>query len=214
MCSSDLVYFNHGVPYLGYQGVLRWGLRAIEWANCSLASHVVSVSKDMIACLQGVNPRIKPRLILNGSACGIDLDVWNRTRYQGFAWRRTNQIGADDIVVVFVGRPKKRKGFQHALRLWVDYFQDARYKLVLCGGRAEDVLRFLPVVPPNVICLGFVNNVAEVLSNANALILPSLHEGLAYVLLEAMACKCVVICNDIEGVRCLIKDKEIGRAHV
>lgn len=204
------VYFNHGVPFVGYKGVLRWGLRVLEQANCRLASHVVSVSRDMAKLLQRVSARAQPRLILNGSACGIDLEVWNRARYRGSVWRQSNQIGADDIVVAFVGRPEKRKGFEHVLRLWRDYLPESRYKLVLCGAGQDDVLRFLPTVLPNLICLGFVDNVAEVLSHADAIILPSLHEGLSYAVLEAMACKCVVIANDIEGVRCLIQDKVNG----
>ncbi len=204
------VYYNHGVAYLAYKGVLRWGLRALERSNCRLASRVISVSQDMIGPLQELNPCAQPRLILNGSACGIDLEAWSRIRYRGSAWRQSNQIGADDIAVVFAGRPEKRKGFQHLLRLWTNYFPDPRYKLVLCGASSGDVLRFLPAVPLNVICLGFVENVAEVLCSADALILPSLHEGLSYAVLEAMACKCVVVANDIEGVRCLIQDKVNG----
>ncbi|MSQ45344.1 MAG: glycosyltransferase [Nitrosomonadaceae bacterium] len=204
------VYFNHGVPCLGYKGVLSWGLRALERVNCRLASHVLSVSQDMVKHLASLHQSAQPRLILNGSACGIDLEVWDRARYRGSAWRESNQIGADDIVVAFVGRPERRKGFSRALRLWADYFPDPRYKLVLCGGGSDDVLRFVPAVPLNVICLGFVSNVAEVLSNADALILPSLHEGLPYAILEAMACKCIVIANDIEGVRSIIQDKVNG----
>lgn len=204
------VYFNHGIPYLGYNGVLRWMLQVIEWANCRLAKQVISVSQDMVEYLHVLNPHAQPRLILNGSACGIDLEIWDRSRYRDCGWRQSNQISPDDVVVVFVGRPEKRKGFQHVLRLWIDYFQESQYKLVLCGADQDDVLRFLPTVPPNLICLGFVGNIPEVLSHADALILPSLHEGFSYAVLEAMACGCVVVVNDIAGVRYLIRDMVNG----
>ncbi|MCY7272602.1 MAG: hypothetical protein LH702_02350, partial [Phormidesmis sp. CAN_BIN44] len=38
------IYQNHGLPYLGYQGVLRYALRLLEVINIRLATHVLLVS--------------------------------------------------------------------------------------------------------------------------------------------------------------------------
>jgi glycosyltransferase involved in cell wall biosynthesis len=72
------------------------------------------------------------------------------------------------------------------------------------------VLKVLPVLPANVLCLGFVNNVPEVLACADLLILPSLHEGLSYASMEAQASGVVVVANYISGIRCLIEDGVSG----
>ena len=199
------VYFNHGVPYVGYTGVVRWLLILLEVVNCKLASSVVTVSDDMINLLMEIMPNIRPKLIMNGSACGIDLNLYNRNLYEKSLWRSRNLISNDDTVVAFVGRPERRKGFEKALHIWTNFLKEARFKLVLCGATQSDVLSYLPAIPSNVICLGFVDNIPEVLSNVDGLLLPSLHEGLSYAVLEAMACGCPIIANDIPGVRSLVE---------
>jgi len=204
------IYFNHGVPYVGYRGVLRSLLRIFEVFNCALSTRVVTVSPDMAELLLDVQQGVQPTMILNGSPCGIDLDLYDSDLFKGSKWRYENKIEENDAVVVYIGRPEKRKGFEHVLQLWNEYLIEPRYKLVICGASSVDVLKHLPVIPSNIICLGFVNNIPEVLFNADMLILPSLHEGLSYAVLEAMASNCVVIANDIEGVRHLIDDGKNG----
>jgi len=200
------IYFNHGVPFVGYTGMMRLFLRLFEKFNCAVSNRVVTVSPDMVELLRGVQRNIQPTIILNGSPCGLDLDNYNRDLYKDSTWRETHKIKEDDVVVVFIGRPEKRKGFEYALKLWTEYMTGSKYKLIICGANSVDVLKYLPSVAENIICLGFVNNIPEILSNADILIQPSLHEGLSYAVLEAMASNCVVIANDIEGVRNLINN--------
>jgi N,N'-diacetylbacillosaminyl-diphospho-undecaprenol alpha-1,3-N-acetylgalactosaminyltransferase len=205
------IYFNHGVPYIGYKGILRWILRTLEWLNMKFSTHVLTVSSDMVILLKKINPKESPVLILNGSAAGIDLEKLDSSQYKNDSWRESIQLQKTDVIVLFIGRPEKRKGFECALRLWAEHFQqDLKYKLVLCGPTLTDVLRFLPSAPSNMRCLGFVKNIPEILSNADALILPSYHEGLPYAVLEAMAAKCVVMGNNTEGIRSLIQHQKNG----
>lgn len=204
------VYFNHGVPFVGYSGFLRGLLRLLEIINCTLATEIVTVSSDMKNLLLSVKPLAKVSLIAKGSACGIDLATYNASLYADSTFRRDNGILKEDIAMVFIGRPEKRKGFELVLRLWRDHVKDASIKLILCGPEQSDVLKVLTRVPPNVICMGFVNNIPEVLSNVQCLILPSLHEGLSYAVLEAMACNCLVLANDIDGIRNLVRNGHNG----
>ncbi len=204
------VYFNHGVPYAGYHGLLRFLLRTLERWNSALATRVVTVSFDMQALLDDVSPRIKPKIIQNGSASGIDLHAFSPKRHCRSAWRQAHGLQEEDLVVVYVGRPEKRKGFELVLQLWVHHFRDACIKLVLCGPGPSDVKKCLSYVPSNVISLGFVDNVPEVLSSSDLMILPSLHEGLSYACLEAQAAGAVVIANDISGIRCVIENGITG----
>lgn len=204
------VYFNHGVPYVGYGGILRWLLRALERCNSALATHVVTVSQDMVLLLQDVSPGIKAQVIQNGSASGIDLQACPPGRYSRADWRKGHGLRDEDLVVVYVGRPERRKGFEFVLRLWVDHLRESHFKLVLCGSGQSDVRKYLGAVPSNVICLGFVNNVSEVLACSDLLILPSLHEGLSYACLEAQVSGAVVIANDIYGIRCVVDSGVTG----
>jgi len=200
------VYFNHGVPYVGYEGLLRWFLWMLERLNCSLASKVVTVSSDMKELLQNVSPGADLQLISNGSACGIDLFALTSGCYCRADWRQVHGLSEDDFVSVYVGRPERRKGFELVLQLWANNFREGRFKLVLCGPAQADVLKVLPMLPANVMCLGFVNNVPEVVACSDLLIVPSQHEGLSYAVMEAQASGTVVVANSITGIRCLIKD--------
>ena len=113
-------------------------------------------------------------------------------------------------MLVYVGRPHKRKGFEIVLRIWSEYIHELHINLVLCGPSINDVQKYLSFVPPNVITLGFVNNIPEVLSGSDALLLPSYHEGLSYACLESHALGMLVIANDIPGIGDMINNGVTG----
>ncbi|MDA1332503.1 MAG: glycosyltransferase [Proteobacteria bacterium] len=204
------VYFNHGVPYPAYTGPTRWLLRALEYCNLLLSTRVVTVSKDMVDLLNTFASGINPSLINEGSACGVDLGNYAVDLCGKPEWCKRHGLHVQDLIVVYIGRAEKRKGFDFILRLFVDQISNAHIKLVLCGPSIEDVSRVLHEVPHNIIPLGFVNDVPEVLAYANVLLLPSLHEGLSYAVIEAQAAGTLVVANNIPGLRCIIEDGVTG----
>ncbi len=204
------VYFNHGVPYIAYRGPTRWALHVLEHLNLAFSTRVVTVSRDMVSLLQDMNPKAKVDLIDVGSACGIDISVFNPRRYDHAKWRSSLGIKNEELVVVFIGRPERRKGFSVLLSLWASNFQTSNARLVLVGPDMGDVQKYLSSVPTNIIALGFVNNVAEVLASSDVLIHPSLHEGFSYACLEAQASKLLVLANDIVGIRSLVTNGVTG----
>ena len=204
------LYYNHGVPFVGYRGFLRRFLRLIERINCSLATEIVTVSLEMKDLILSVKPLTNVSIIASGSACGIDLERHRASLYSDSSFRKDYGILEEDIVVVFIGRPERRKGFDLSLRMWRDHVKDPSIKLILCGAQQSDALKILKKIPPNIICMGFVKNLPEVLSKADCLILPSLHEGLSYAVMEAMASGCLVIANEIAGIRNLVHNRNSG----
>ena len=198
------IYFNHGVPYIGYSGLLKFCLLTLEKINLRLSTKVLSVSADMVNLLKEINETRLINIVHNGSACGIDLSLFSSNRYSQSTFRHENNLADNDLLVVYVGRPVKRKGFELALKLWTQYFSDAKYKLVLCGPTELNVMNFLGFLPNNVIPLGLTDQVPQILAESDILILPSLHEGLSYAILESMASKCLVIANYIPGVSNLV----------
>ncbi len=204
------VYFNHGLPFLGYRGLLRIILMTIEKFNSHFSSRIITVSSDMSDNLKLLCKRSNVSLIAFGSASGIDFSKFNRENFLRSSFRNINQIDDSNFVAAYIGRPEKRKGFHVVLKLWANYFSSKTYKLVLCGPSELKVQECLGLIPANVLPMGFVTNIPEVLSAVDCLILPSYHEGLSYVVLEAMASGCIVIANDIPGVRDLVEHEVTG----
>jgi glycosyltransferase involved in cell wall biosynthesis len=207
---KNIIYFNHGVPYIGHSGLTAKILKLIESINCLLATEIITVSMDMAEELKQISSK-NIRLIHNGSACGIDLYEYSRKNHSNNSFRKKLNIDTKDIVFVYIGRPERRKGYNFLINLWANiFFNRIDHKLLICGSDYNELKKNLDDVPSNIIPLGFVKNIPEVLSNSDCLIHPSLHEGLSYALLEAMACECLVIANTIPGVRNLIKNQING----
>jgi glycosyltransferase involved in cell wall biosynthesis len=205
-----VVYFNHGVAFIGYKFLFKLILKYIEKLNIFLANETITVSTDMkYALLQLTKKDIN--IINQGSCCGLDLNEFSRKKYLGSRFRDQNNIKKTDTLIVFIGRPKARKGFNTVINLWNRKFKNQEnFKLIMCGSSKLDAQKIISDVPKNMVFMGFTNNIAEILCSAEILLIPSLHEGLSYACLEAMASGCAVIASDIPGVKCLINNNESG----
>tara|TARA_B110000977_G_scaffold69336_1_gene94157 strand:+ start:971 stop:2062 length:1092 start_codon:yes stop_codon:yes gene_type:complete len=207
---NNIIYFNHGVPHLGHSGLTAKALKIIESINCLLATEIITVSDDMVEELRKLTSK-KITLINHGSACGIDLQDYSRKNHTNISFRKRLNIDSKDTVFVYIGRPERRKGYNFLINLWANhFFNKMNYRLLLCGSSYNELKENLNEVPSNIIPLGFVQNIPEVLSNSDCLILPSLHEGLSYAILEAMACECITISNQIPGIRTLMENQLCG----
>ncbi len=203
------IYFNHGVPYKSYKGLFRFMLLFLEFLNCNLSSQILTVSDQMRKILLNISNK-KVEIINNGSACGIDLKNISKIKLNSSFKRKLN-VKNNDFVVLYVGRPVERKGFKFLLNLWCKHFIKCKnIKLLLCGCSKGDVIKEINELPGNIISLGFVEKIEEIYLSSDLLILPSMHEGFPYAVLEALASKCVVIGNNIEGINSIIEHNHNG----
>jgi glycosyltransferase involved in cell wall biosynthesis len=190
---KKIIYFNHGVPYLGYNGILRVLLYSIEYLNIILSDITITVSKSMKKKLDLIKPNTY--LIHNGSACGLDL---NKKTIQAKVNKKK------EIVVSYIGRLKNRKGIK-VLKQILEFFDTNQYvKFIFCGFTNEEFEKVTKRKYKNLQCLGFIDSVDKVLENSHIFILPSLHEGLSYSILEAMLHKNLILANNIPGINDLI----------
>ena len=66
------IYHNHGIPFVGYKGILKWILYVVEFLNCLLATEIMTVSKGMQRIYGKMFPvNFHVRLPDPGSACGL-----------------------------------------------------------------------------------------------------------------------------------------------
>lgn len=207
---NERIYFNHGVPSLGQGFPVSSVLKFLELVNIFFATKVITVSTDMVGALKEISSRVSPQLISSGSAAGIDRNIFTPNIVYKSSWRSQHGFESSDILFCFVGRPERRKGFHFIVELWCKKFHGVSPPLILIGPVESDLKRVVKVVPANIHCLGYVKDIENILPAMDVLLLPSLHEGLPYSILEAQACGLTVVSNDIQGVRNLITDGANG----
>lgn len=169
--------------------------RAIERLGMAIAARVIVTSEAARDALK--NEVRDNKLILLPSY--VDLDV--------FAAR---EAGDENKGVIAVGRMRPQKN-QAAL---IEACAAAGASLTLVGkGELEADLRALAVQSSaDVNFAGTVDNqaLAKLFRQHAIFILPSLHEGLPKVLLEAMSCGLICVGTPIPGITDLIRDGETG----
>lgn len=129
-------------------------------------------------------------------------------RLERFYPEPTLSTNADEFRILFVGSAGARKGFIDLLRAF-EHFQHPGKQLVLIGSLAPEALSVLADTDQSrITVLGNVPNAQLRLqySKASVFILPSIEEGLAMVIGEAMACGCPVIASTNTGASEIITD--------
>ena len=180
--------------------------RMIQWAAHRAAgiSTVCQALKDRL-CSYGVAPE-KVRVILHG----VDLDLF-RPPADRDADRRA--LGMTGPTLISIGYLIERKGHHIAIAA-LQQLPDCR--LFIAGeGEMEAELKALALrlgVSDRVRFLGRVDQrvLRQYLGAADALVLASSREGIANVLLEAMACGTPVVATDVWGSAEVITDPVAG----
>jgi len=210
------IYHNHGTPYLGYQGVLRALLWLLEFLNCYFATHVITVSqsirKKMIQ--HHIVRKSKCEVLGEGTACGIDLVEFSSDEFDKehrAKARRELGIFLEKYVVLYIGRPFKRKGFHTLLNAW-QYVVESNNECVMliAGCTAEDIVRNEGSPIKNVIALGYVKDLHSCYAACDVVVLPSWHEGFPYSLLEGAAAGKALVGSNVPGIDSAIKHNETG----
>lgn len=167
------------------------------------ANEVVYVSGDIARRLAPWHRGLATVTIRNG----IDA-VDDATR------ARPEELLPDRLNFGIVGRLTPVKGLPVVIRALADPSVPERVHLVLVGtGEQADELRALAAglgVASRVHLTGFRANVYDYLAHLDAVLMPSFHEGLPYVLLEAMALGRPLLCSRVGGLAETIEDGRTG----
>jgi len=148
----------------------------------------------------------KIRYLPNGVACPANVPrVDLRARYD---------LPAGAPVLLGAGRFSPEKGFDLLLKAFAAPRVPAGAVLLLAGeGREKDRLRSLAAelgIAGRVRFIGYLDDLSGHLAGAELLVLPSRHEGMPNVVLEAMASGCPVAATRVGGVADLIEDGREG----
>jgi colanic acid/amylovoran biosynthesis glycosyltransferase len=123
-----------------------------------------------------------------------------------------SQIKSDQFQIISVGRPHWKKGYHYALdALKIAKSEGLNFKYIIIGG-ANDIELAYQVedlkLQEHVILLGQlpINVVVDYVKDSNVLLLPSVEEGIANVVLEALSLKTLVLTTDCGGMSEVITD--------
>ncbi len=143
-------------------------------------------------------------LLVAGS--GVNLEIHS---YEDYPDRR------EGLSFLYLGRIMKNKGVEELLEAAKEVKRIyPKVSFIMAGECEENYSERLLVLTKRGIIhyLGFKENVHELIKKCSAVVLPSYHEGLANVLLEASACGRPVLASNISGCRETFEDEKTGIA--
>lgn len=140
----------------------------------------------------------RDRLVMGS---GVNTDVWQAMPYP--EGEVTNFL--------FVGRVMKEKGIEEFFRA-AEVLHSANITFSICGYCDEDYQEELDARTKKgeIIQLGFHPDMHEFYENCSAVVMPTYHEGMSNVLMEASSCARPVIATNISGCREIFEDGVTG----
>jgi glycosyltransferase involved in cell wall biosynthesis len=207
-----------GMPLLVAKGKKRVMLDIVEKITYACATKVYPNSYGLLNIIVSNNYTKKEKLevIGNGSSNGIDTSYFNPSLYNVQSrqdLREKLNINDKEKVFLFVGRLVKDKGVKELVEAFCEL--QALYsniKLVMLGNfeRHLDPLdsgtESVIASNPNIIHLGYIEDVRPYFYMADYFTFPSYREGLPNVVLQAGAMSIPSIVTDINGSNEIIKD--------
>jgi N-acetyl-alpha-D-glucosaminyl L-malate synthase BshA len=127
---------------------------------------------------------------------------------------RKELAGDDEMIVMHVSNFRPVKRIKDCIRVLHEIVPRIKARLVMCGdgperGGAEALAGELDL-SDKVFFAGQVPNIADYLSVADLLLIPSENESFGLAALEAMACEVPVVANRVGGLPEVIEDGETG----
>lgn len=207
-----MVHTVHGIHYLHYRNpAAKRAFILLERRLSRSTDAVVFVSSadmERAARLRLALPP-KARLIRNG------VPPIPHERLRDPAAVRTELGAVGRPLVVAVSRLHRQKGISYLLQaVRLVRIENPAVRLVVAGGgplgdRLGAELKALRL-KDNATLLGERKDALDILATADLFVLPSLWEGLPYVLVEAAALGKPIVATDIDGVREVIRSGATG----
>lgn len=116
-------------------------------------------------------------------------------------------------VFIHAGRISKPKNQLVLCRVFKQLVANGKDVVLIIAGSPEEKAIYESVKPyfsDRIIYLGERNDIAELMSHADAFCLPSLWEGLPVTLLEALSVGCIPICSPVGGIVNVIESGKNG----
>lgn len=205
------IYLLWGLYYTAQAGFSHRVLRFFEKAVCRMSHHILPIAHEMVDYLEqeGIARRGKCAVILNGSACGVDLERFNPALYTASRSliRRQYSIPEDALVIGTVARLTGDKGIHELVDAFAEIEREVPNVYLLLVGRQEEKDRLRPQTAeliqkhPAIRCAGWQKDPVPFYAAMDIFCLPTYREGFGEVNLEAQAMGLPVVSSDVIGPR-------------
>ena len=201
---KKIIFTAHGFPFREERPLWQvFLIKILSWITIILSHKTICVSKkdfDDVKNWPFVNGKIE--VIHNG------IEIKDLSLSENKEKKKVN--------IVSIGELHKNKGFEYAIKsinLLKDKVQNFKYTILSFGGEEENHLRYLikDLNLDNFIELKINReNNAEMLKDFDIYFMPSIKEGLPYVLLEAGLNSLPIIASDTGGIKEIVENNKNG----
>jgi glycosyltransferase involved in cell wall biosynthesis len=214
------IYILWGLYYTGQKGIKHLILKSFEKIICKLSNKIIPISHEMIdfALKEGLGKKDKYEVILNGSACGVDMALFDYEKWHSYRSkiREELQIPEESIVIGTVARLTGDKGINELVQAFDKISKEASGVYLLLVGKQEEKDRLLPstanIISKNlkIHSVGQKNNPLPYYATMDIFCLPTYREGFGEVNLEAQAMRIPVVSTNVIGPRESVEDGITG----
>ncbi len=203
-----IVKTEHGLPEKSGNSLFKdfrttFNHKLDLWATNSAADAVCYVTDDILQRYNQIHKSMN-RLVTYNGISPIDSGHYSRP----------DSFRSDQRNIVIVGRVSEVKGIKYAIQAVADYTMPDNTVLHIVGeGPLLDLHKALAEklgVAEKIIFHGFQRNALDFIAHADVLLMPSLHEGLPYTLLEAMSLGTPVVVSEVGGMAEIIDNNITG----
>jgi glycosyltransferase involved in cell wall biosynthesis len=210
-----------GLVFPSRTGFIQKILIKTDQILCGAATHVYPEGQGVKNDLIRFGITSKPlKIIANGNVNGIDVSYFDTAHFSTSeieALKTKWNIQPTDFVFVFVGRLVRDKGINELIVAFKNLAtKQQNVKLLLVGNYEQELDPLLPETinaiesEPQIVSVGYQNDVRPFFAIANALVFPSYREGFPNVVLQAGAMGLPSIVTDINGCNEIIENKING----
>jgi len=209
---KKIVYTVHGLALSEDRPLNQKVMIALfSWFTFMLCHKIIFVShKELLTVHKWIGVKKRSQVIHNGIAL---IDYKTREESRKYLEKQTGVSLQNTLLLGSIGELNRNKGMTYLLQALEECAPKNVVYVHWGGGELEQALHNeikLRKLKKNVFLLGFDKEAKTYLSGLDAFVLPSIKEGLGYVLLEAGLAGLATIASDVGGIPEIITHETSG----